>query len=107
MYFELNPDNDDYLGTPQTWRRLASIPHPATTILQAEVSGSGSSMSDTADHIMAHFWMTLPDACDVDGLRHKGRSNYNFVDGHAAARQLSATFDPAMQLDMWDPFLAP
>ena len=107
VYFELNPDNDDYLGAPQTWRRVASILHPATTILQAEMSGSGSPMSDTADHIMAHFWVTLQDACDVDGLRHKGRPNYNFVDGHAAARELRATYDPALQLDWWNPFLAP
>ena len=107
VYFELNPDNDDYVGAPRTWRKLASIPHPVTTILQAEMSGDANSMSDTADHIMAHFWGTLQDACDVAGLRHKGRSNYNFVDGHAAARELRATFDPAKQLDMWDPFLAP
>jgi prepilin-type N-terminal cleavage/methylation domain-containing protein/prepilin-type processing-associated H-X9-DG protein len=106
VYFELNPDNDDYVGSPQTWRRLASIPHPTTTILQAEMSAAGP-MSDSADHIMAHFWVTLQDACDVDGTRHKGRSNYNFVDGHAAALRLAATFDPAKQLDCWNPFLAP
>ena len=107
VYFELNPDNDDYIGSPQTWRKLASVPHPVTTILQAETSGSGSRMADTADHIMAHFWGTLQDACDVDSVRHKGRSNYNFVDGHAAARELRATFDPMKQLDLWNPFLAP
>jgi len=106
VYFELNPDNDDYIGSPQTWRRLASVPHPATTILQAETSPS-SPMGQTADHIMAHFWMTLQDASDVDGARHKGRSNYNFVDGHAASFRLTATFDPAQHLDLWDPFLAP
>jgi len=107
VYFELNPHNDDYVGAPQTWRKLASIPHPVTTILQAETSGDANSMSDTADHIMAHFWVTVQDACDVAALRHKGRSNYNFVDGHATARELRATFDPAGQLDSWNPFLAP
>ena len=105
-YFELNPDNDDYAGSPQTWRRVASVPHPATTILQAEMSGAGP-MSATADHIMAHFWVTLQDACDVDGVRHKGRSNYNFVDGHAAPLKLAATFNPAGKLDLWNPSTAP
>jgi prepilin-type N-terminal cleavage/methylation domain-containing protein/prepilin-type processing-associated H-X9-DG protein len=107
VYFELSPDNDDYAGAPQAWRRLASVPHPATTILHAEVAGDANNLSDTADHIMAHFWMTVQDACDVAGVRHKGRSNYNFVDGHAAARELCATFDPAKQLDLWNPILAP
>ena len=64
-------------------------------------------MSATADHIMAQFWVTLQDACDVDGVRHKGRSVYNFVDGHAAPRELRATFDPVKQLDLWNPLLAP
>ena len=107
VYFELNPKNDDYTGSPQTWRRLACIPHPATTILHAELSDEGNSMSDTADHIMAHFWITLQDAAEVDGVRHKGRSNYNFVDGHAAPFKLPATFDPPTKLDFWNPFLAP
>jgi len=106
VYFELNPDNDDYVGNPQTWRRVAMIPHPSGTILQAEMSAGGP-MTETADHIMAHFWVTLQDASDVDRLRHKGRSNYNFVDGHAAARGLHTTFDPCKQLDMWNPSLAP
>ena len=105
VYFELNPDNDDYTGAPQTWRKMACVPHPTATILQAEMSG-GSPMSETADHIMAHFWVTSQDASDVDGMRHKGRSNYNFVDGHAAARELRATFDPCQRLDMWNPSAA-
>jgi prepilin-type N-terminal cleavage/methylation domain-containing protein/prepilin-type processing-associated H-X9-DG protein len=107
VYFELNSDNDDYVGSPRTWRRLASIPHPATTVLQAEMSGDANSMSDTADHIMAHFWTTLEDTSDVAASRHKRRSNYNFVDGHAAARELRTTFDPAKELDLWNPLLAP
>jgi len=105
VYFELNPDNDDYLGSPRTWRRMGSIPHPCATVLQAEMSAS-SPMSETADHIMAHFWVTLQDASDVDGLRHKCRSIYNFVDGHATARELRQTFDPAKQLDAWNPYTA-
>ncbi len=65
-------------------------------------------MGDSADHIMAHFWMTLQDASnEVAGSRHKGRSNYNFVDGHAARRELQATFDPEKKVDLWNPSLAP
>jgi prepilin-type processing-associated H-X9-DG protein len=107
VYFELNPDNDDYVGAPRTWRRLASIPHPVTTILQAEMSSDPNGMSDTADHIMAHFWTSLQDATDVAACRHKCRSNYNFVDGHASALALRNTYDPARQLDLWNPSLAP
>ncbi len=67
VYFELDPQNDDYAGSPQTWRRAASIPasRPAT-ILQAETPGS-------VDHVMPHFWMTPRDATDVDPQRHKSR----------------------------------
>jgi prepilin-type N-terminal cleavage/methylation domain-containing protein/prepilin-type processing-associated H-X9-DG protein len=108
VYFELDPNDDDYVGSPQTWRRAGLVPHPCASVLQAEASGSGSAMSEGADHIMAHFWMTLQDArAEVAATRHKGRSNYNFVDGHAAARELRATFDPATQLDLWNPCLAP
>ena len=105
VYFELNPDSDDYVGSPQTWRRVPLVPHPCATILQAEMSAGGS-MSETADHIMAHFWVTLEDASDVDRLRHKGRSNYNFVDGHSEGRKFRTTYDPACDIDFWDPALA-
>ena len=99
VYFELEPDNDDYTGAPLTWRRLASIPRSSSTILQAETTGS-------VDHIMPHFWMTPQDATDVDARRHKGRSNYNFVDGHSEAREFRTTYAPSCQVDLWNPQLA-
>lgn len=99
VYFELEPDNDDYIGSPQTWRQTASIPHPAATILQAETSG-------TVDHIMPEFWMTPADATDVDSRRHYGRSNYNFVDGHSESRVFLTTYDPSKPVDLWNPYLA-
>jgi prepilin-type N-terminal cleavage/methylation domain-containing protein/prepilin-type processing-associated H-X9-DG protein len=99
VYFELSPDNDDYLGSPQTWRRAASIRNPSATILQAETPGS-------VDHVMPHFWMTAQDATDVDPYRHKKRSNYNFVDGHSEAREFRTTYDPACGVDRWNPSLA-
>lgn len=99
VYFELSPDEDDYVGAPQVWRRLTAIPKPSATILQAETLGS-------VDHIMPHFWMTPQDATDVDAQRHKKRSNYNFVDGHSEARKFHATYDPTRQVDLWNPSLA-
>ncbi len=99
VYFELDAQNDDYAGSPQSWRRVASITHPSATITHAETPGN-------VDHVMPHFWMTPQDASDVDAQRHKNRSNYNFVDGHSEARKLSSTYDPKRQVDLWNPSLA-
>jgi prepilin-type N-terminal cleavage/methylation domain-containing protein/prepilin-type processing-associated H-X9-DG protein len=100
VYFELDPETDDYDGSPQSWRRVASIPRPAGTILHAETRAG-------ADHIMPHYWTTPQDAADVDARRHRTRSNYNFVDGHAEARTFSHTFNLSNRVDMWNPGLAP
>jgi prepilin-type N-terminal cleavage/methylation domain-containing protein/prepilin-type processing-associated H-X9-DG protein len=105
VYFELDPENDDYTGSPQTWRRVGSVPNPAATILHAE-NASGGSGSIGADHIMAHFWTSLQDATDVEWHRHRTRSNYSFVDGHAQAREFKTTFDPGSNVDLWNPSLA-
>jgi prepilin-type N-terminal cleavage/methylation domain-containing protein/prepilin-type processing-associated H-X9-DG protein len=99
VYFELSPENDDYAGSPQSWRRAGTVPRPAATVLQAETRGS-------VDHIMPHFWMGPEDATDVDKNRHANRPNYNFVDGHAAPLPFVATYDPARQVDLWNPGLA-
>jgi prepilin-type processing-associated H-X9-DG protein len=69
-------------------------------------TGSDPIPAGTADHIIPHLRMTVSDVCDVDSLRHNGWSNYNFVDGHAAPRDVRVTFDPAKQLDWWNPLLA-
>lgn len=98
VYFELGPD-DDYTGKPQTWRRTTAISHPAATVQFAESASS-------ADHIMAHFWITPTDAADVDSRRHKARANYAFVDGHAELRKLESVYQPTQQIDLWNPFTA-
>ena len=98
VYYELGPD-DDYTGKPQTWRRAGLVPKPAATVLYAENNSA-------ADHIMAHFWTTPSDAEDVDAVRHKGRANYNFADGHAEARKFLTTYNPAQGVDLWNPCLA-
>jgi len=99
VYFELCPDSDDYAGSPRTWRHAASVSHPSATILQAETPGS-------VDHVMPHFWMAPRDATDVDPRRHATRSNYNFVDGHSEGRKFPTTYDPAHEVDLWNPGLA-
>lgn len=94
VYFELGPD-DDYTGKPQTWRKWSQIPQPSATILFAESATS-------ADHIMAHFWMTPADAQDVDAKRHRQKANYAFVDGHSQLLPLTQTYAPT-NVDLWNP----
>jgi prepilin-type N-terminal cleavage/methylation domain-containing protein/prepilin-type processing-associated H-X9-DG protein len=98
VYFELGPE-DDYTGKPETWRRVTGIPKPGVTVLQAE-SATG------ADHIMTHFWTSAADAAEVAAGRHGRRANYAFVDGHSQALELLITYDPAREVDLWNPGLA-
>ena len=105
VYFELNPENDDDIGSPQTWRRTASVSKPSATILKAENSSSGNG-SMGADHIMAHFWTSSQDASDVGPRRHRARSDYSFIDGHAHARDFATTYAPEKNVDLWNPSLA-
>lgn len=98
VYFELGPD-DDYEGKPQTWRRVGSVPNPSGTILFAENASS-------ADHIMPNFWTAPQDAMDVASRRHGQRPNCTFVDGHAEAREFRTIYDPARQVDLWNPSTA-
>lgn len=104
VYFELNPDDDDYVGSPEAWRRTINVRKPSATILDGETSSSDSE-SMGADHIMAHFWTTAEEVSDVGKHRHKGRSSYSFVDGHAQAQKFETTFNPEQQVNLWNPFL--
>lgn len=105
VYFELNPDDDDYLGSPETWRRMSNVPRPSATILHGENS-SNESGSMGADHIMAQFWTSAQGVTGVEKCRHRYRSNYSFVDGHAQARKFVSTFEPEKHVNLWNPFLA-
>lgn len=98
VYFELGPD-DDYRGSPATWRRLTSLPQPAATIWLGEVTGS-------VDHIMAHFW-TEHGAVEIATNRHLASANYAFADGHGEKRAFPTTFRPAAGLDLWNPLRQP
>jgi prepilin-type N-terminal cleavage/methylation domain-containing protein/prepilin-type processing-associated H-X9-DG protein len=99
-FFEVGAE-DDYPGKPQTWRKLASIPKPTSTINYAEISIA-------ADHVMpALGWLSGADAAnEIASTRHKQKSNYAFVDGHAELLRLNQTYQPP-QLDLWNPSLAP
>ena len=97
VYYELEED-DDYTGKPHTWRRGADLPRPAATILFAENTNS-------ADHLMAHFWFTAADAADLAATRHKQRANYSFADGHATLLPMIRVFNPP-HTDLWNPSLA-
>ena len=102
-YFEVG-EEDDYPGKPQTWRKFSQIRNPANTVMFTEID-----VAIMADHVMpALCWMTTGDAeKEVASRRHKQKSNYTFVDGHVAARELRTTFDPDNQIDLWNPSLAP
>ena len=99
VYFELDPDFDDYEGAPAQWRYAHSLPHPSRTILLAEVPG-------TSDHVMAHFWQSGGGGYDVAASRHARRSNFLFADGSIEALELQETFHPAAGVNLWHPLLA-
>jgi prepilin-type N-terminal cleavage/methylation domain-containing protein/prepilin-type processing-associated H-X9-DG protein len=96
VYFELDVD-DDYRGSPLTWRRLSRISRPSSTIMFGEVQGD-------ADHIMAHFWEqgTTP---SVAKHRHGQSSgaNYAYMDGHLEVRLFESTYQLADGIDQWHP----
>jgi prepilin-type N-terminal cleavage/methylation domain-containing protein/prepilin-type processing-associated H-X9-DG protein len=97
VYYELDA-NDDYAGSPQTWRRITQLHRPAVTVLFAENSSS-------TDHIMAHFWFTAAEVADLASDRHQKHANYTFADGHAERLPLERVFDPP-QTDRWNPLTA-
>jgi len=106
VYFELSPEGDDYVGSPLTWRRTSLVPHPSSTIVHAE-NETEEDYAMAPDHIMAHFWTTAADGLEVAKTRHNGRSNYTFVDGHAASRRFETTYEPSQGVDAWNPSIAP
>ncbi|GAT34260.1 prepilin-type processing-associated H-X9-DG domain-containing protein [Terrimicrobium sacchariphilum] len=102
VHFELNPDSDDYPGSPLIWRRPASVISPGATILLAEPKAVFY-----ADHIMSHQWTTARAVTNaIDGLRHGKKSNYAFADGHVETMSPGDTFNPAKGINLWNPSLA-
>lgn len=100
VWFELLPEETgEVYGTPTgpEYPHLSAIAATSRTVLTAEVPAAAR-----IDHVMAHFWH-LGGAPEVAHERHAGVANYLWVDGHASAHALSATFDLTIQLDLWDP----
>ena len=52
---------------------------------------------------MPNFWVSPQDTVDVASRRHGQRSNYSFVDGHVEALNFKSVYDPARQVDLWNP----
>lgn len=93
VYFELDPMNDSYPGSPMTWRTVTSVPRPTATVLLAETAPVFF-----GDHIMAHLWVTPQAVASSLATRHNGRLNFAFVDGSVRRLSPQETFGPAVNL---------
>jgi prepilin-type N-terminal cleavage/methylation domain-containing protein len=95
VYFELDPEYDDYDGAPKTWRTFSLVPQPAVTILAIMAYGS-------ADHVMAQYF--TGEARDYPAPR-KGRDHgcVLWVDGHATLEKHGSVFAAAKGIDRFHP----
>lgn len=102
VHFELDPDGDDYIGSPATWRRLSQIPSPEVTILMGQTRPVRF-----GDHLMCHQWSGVQAAKNaLNHAIHDGRANYLFLDGHVETLRVEETFDPSRKINRWNPSLA-
>ena len=100
VYFELDPASDDYDGSPATWRQLAVIPNPASTVLLTAAPGNpGAPM---ADHVMAHY---LAGKAEIYPARAEGRPAgvVLWVDGRATLEKPGSLFDQPNGIDRFHP----
>ena len=86
VFFELDPNGDDYFGAPASWRKIFNITTPSQTILLAETNSG-------ADHFMCHQW-SGPGAAKnaIKHDIHDGKSNFLFVDGHVQLLSIDQVF---------------
>jgi prepilin-type processing-associated H-X9-DG protein/prepilin-type N-terminal cleavage/methylation domain-containing protein len=102
VHFELDPDGDDYQGSPSTWRRLFQTPTPSATILMGQTRPV-----KYGDHLMCHQWSGSQAAKNaLNHAIHNGRANYLFLDGHVETLRAEDTFDPSRGINRWNPSLA-
>ena len=102
VHFELDPDGDDYQGSPATWRRLGQSPAPGSTILMGQTRPVRF-----GDHLMCHQWSGLQAAKNaLNHAIHTGKANYLFLDGHLETLRVEDTFDPSRHINRWNPSLA-
>ena len=80
-----------------TFHHLKCVTSTSNTILNGELNDGVS-----GDHFMAHTWYGNATP-KVAKDRHRGLSNYLWVDGHASTNKFSDTFDEEAELDRWSP----
>lgn len=100
VWFELSEgETGDLTGaaTGPTYPFLRSIGATSRTILIGELEAE-----PRVDHMMAHFWQ-IGGKPEVATDRHRGVSNYLWVDGHASTNQFEETFNLETGRDRWDP----
>ena len=95
VYFELNPEYDDYEGAPKIWRDFMGVPQPSATILLIMAYGS-------ADHVMAQYFSGT--AANFPAPR-KGRQKgcVLWVDGHVTLEPSGSMFDSGKGIDHFHP----
>jgi prepilin-type N-terminal cleavage/methylation domain-containing protein len=95
VYFELDPECDDYDGAPKSWRNFTLVPRPASTILLISAYGA-------ADHVMAQYFTGK--AADYPAPRKgRGHGGVLWVDGHATLEKRGSVFDAAKHVDRFHP----
>ena len=102
VHFELDPEGDDYAGSPQTWRRMSQLPAPSRVVLFVEARPSLY-----GDHVMCHQWSSPVAAKNaMSQNRHSGKSNMVFADGHVETLRPEDTLNPSRNINLWNPSLA-
>ena len=102
VHFELDPEGDDYFGSPAIWRRLHQSANPGGTILMGQTRPLRF-----GDHLMCHQWRSVESAkTALNHQIHGGKANYLFLDCHVETLRVQDTFDPARQINRWNPLLA-
>lgn len=94
VYFELDPEIDDYEGAPARWPGPAHLPHPAHTVLLVQ-------SADPADHVMAHYFGSS--AAELPA-RNGGRDGVAlWADGRATQEPPDALYDASQGRDRFHP----
>lgn len=95
VYFELNPEYDDYEGAPKTWRNFMAVPQPSATLLLIMAFGS-------SDHVMAQYFSGS--AADFPAPRKDRKKGcVLWVDGHVSLEMSGSMFDPTKGIDHFHP----
>ena len=100
VWFELQASETGELQGRErgpTFTKLRQIQTTSRTILLAELGTDA-----WIDHVMAHFWY-FGGATEVATIRHAGKSNYLWVDGHVSLTAFPSTFDLDQDIDYWNP----